>query len=171
MKYFVLFSLLALMSICNKPTPDSVRLALPDTAGRDVVASVAGYRLALQNGQERCFLRYKPVAKVEGTDEGLDLDLEAPCEFIRIPPSDEVMVYDYNWKSKKLFVVAVVGGSPHPTSSDSYMPQGCGTEFQMLSLYPDRVLKGEKVGPSRIHVGCPSGGLDEIMFTEFAKRE
>jgi len=126
--------------------------------------SVNQFSMTLKNINGKCVLFYKNERKNNGQEEkNIPVDIDAPCEFIRMPGTIEPLSYTYGKKIKKQ-IVMVTGGKPDPTSInwDKFQPQGCGTSLQKLIIFEDQIKTGEK--SENVGTYCPSAGIDEVFF-------
>ena len=135
---------------------------------KTIEEQVKRYMLSLRVDGKECSLLVKEAGHTDRKTEQLKLGIAPPCEFVRT--GDKVLSYSYgeagNWRD----VVMFVGGPPYADRKDFRMPNGCGSEFQAVNLYADKVVVGPKIGNERgIFLACPStGGLDEIYFSEYS---
>jgi hypothetical protein len=122
------------------------------------VAQVAGYRLQLENRDGRCVLSYDG----QGIHGVIDEGLRAPCEFARKGPTDDIQSYSYKDRGLSKTVVIIIGGPADAAQRDKWMPMGCGTSTQNISLRSKSVRASPVGGPN--FTACPSDGLDEVFF-------
>ncbi|MBK9152678.1 MAG: hypothetical protein IPM25_00335 [Chloracidobacterium sp.] len=142
--------------------------AVPGSDSGDIEVRLKGNLFRLKNSSEKCTLTVKKHQSNVELLKDSQLELATPCEFVREPSSEAPLSYDYKRNKEEYSVVIVVGGPPSDEVADRLMPKGCGTEFQALRVYYNRVTLGPKIDKSRqIFLGCPSGGLDEIYFADY----
>jgi hypothetical protein len=131
--------------------------------------SINNFLLKLEKSAEgKCVLFYKNELIENSQEEKIVLDMDAPCEFVRLGKTDKILYYSYkNKKNEKYDAVIIVGGKPDLDKTDSLMPGGCGTEFVAVSIFADKIKTTDNIdaeGPI-----CPAKGLDEIYFGMYAK--
>jgi hypothetical protein len=129
--------------------------------------SINGFLLKLEKSNEgKCVLYYKKESEKDSQEEKITLEMDAPCEFVRLP-NNKIRFYDYGGKNKKYYVVIIVGGKPDSNRKDQLMPEGCGTEFVAISIFEKKIKVADKQNVSGSI--CPSKGLDEKYFGIYAK--
>lgn len=134
-----------------------------DTKQMDSTFLVKGFSLALKNIDGNCVLSYRKGQVESNNMQGnIQLDIAAPCEFVRKPGAiEEPSFRTYGTKSK-VTVGIVTGGRPHPRFADIFQPQGCGTEIQKILIYEDKIAFDKPL--KSLEVVCPSEGLEEVFF-------
>ncbi len=135
-----------------------------------VTTIVNDMELTLRNENGRCVLAYKPKRQYGPQGFGqntVHLDMEAPCNFIRVSNVlDEPRTYSPIKNDPfKRKIMLIVGGSPDPEfppPSDRFMPNGCGSWMQKITVFEHivRVDFPAFSGPNR----CPTSGADEVEF-------
>lgn len=129
-------------------------------------ARIEKLTLSIGRAAQTCVVSYREESS--DREQGIVLDLAPPCEFMRNPATLVPLSYSYGKKTKK-HVLIVSGGPPDETVTDQFMPQGCGTEFQAISIVDSKVRISKKVGQEGgISTHCPSGGLDEMYFSYYS---
>lgn len=151
----------------NVPTPTPPNQVASKDDRPSFVVDKFTLRLAGKDG--RCILQYRLTDSGGQWAEG-DLGMEAPCDFIgRKIKKDPPQKYVFNQGAKRVTVLLVTGGSPHPTFKDEFMANGCGTRLAKVRVYSDRVdteraSSREGLPNSEPDVFCPSEPLDDVFF-------
>lgn len=126
--------------------------------------SLATGKLTLLNREGRCTLVYEP--KIDHENRGkteTDINMMAPCNFIRQPKSNEdPLYYVYGKGAEKRTVFLITGGPPDPSAKDRFQPNGCGTVLAKVRVFENRVelVRSGEIG----YPICPSYGSDEVFF-------
>jgi hypothetical protein len=131
-------------------------------AAQDAVAPVSlrGYKLQLKERENRCVVAYSS-AKRRGE---LKLEIPPPCQLVR---SEKGAVQSYFYKDiGNATALLVVGGPIDSRRKDKLMTDGCGTQAQVVLLRPRGVSTTKEIGHGGVF--CPSGGVEEKMFSILA---
>ena len=131
-------------------------------AAQDAVAPVSarGYKLQLRERENRCVVAYA-AGKRQGE---LQLELPPPCQFVH---DEKGAVRSYFYKDVgKATALLVVGGPIDSQRKDKLMKDGCGTQAQVVLLTSRGVSTTKEIGHGGVF--CPSGGVEEKMFSILA---
>jgi hypothetical protein len=136
----------------TNPTPTVTPMAEP------LKGQLASYKFQVDARAGKCVFTYDGPFKGE-----LITDLSPPCNFSREPDgSVQHIVQKNSGKGGGDYTVMLLLGGPiDPSRSDKYMPNGCATETEPVSLSPRGVeLRGTGGG---IPI-CPLDALDRPWF-------
>ncbi len=170
LSFFVISCFSEIQTVPNTEIMD-VKQEVKQDVKKEVYSSgsIKNYHLKLEKSAEgKCVLFHKNESQKDSQEEKIILDMDAPCEFVRLGKTDKIRTHSYkNKKNEKYDAVIIVGGKPYPDKTDSLMPEGCGTEFVAVSIFADKIKTSDKLiedGPI-----CPAKGLDEKYFGMYAK--